>query len=74
VEEASEGSELDQRLLCEQDSDQNLSDEEAQRRREDVFAEGSDDTEVMQVCNPILFTEHVPIIGRVPLRKCFDPT
>ena len=66
----SESSELDQRLLREQESDQDFSGDEQQARQDkDAFEEGSEDMNMVAVTNPILFTEHVPIMGRVPLSK-----
>ena len=61
---------MDQKLLNNQESDQDFSENEDQKEQE-VFEEGSDDdvNNLIQVTNPILFTEHVPVMGRVPLSK-----
>ena len=65
-----ESSELDQKLLHEQASDQDFSEDEKQSNENDgAFEEGSEDMNMITVTNPILFTEHVAVMGRVPLSK-----
>ena len=57
-------------MLDEQASDQDFSDEEEKQKLDDeAFEEGSEDMNMIQVSNPILFTEHVAVMGRVPLSK-----
>ena len=66
----SEESELDQKMLDAQASDQDFSDEEEKKKLDDeAFEEGSEDVNMISVSNPILFTEHVAVMGRVPLSK-----
>lgn len=66
----SEESELDQKMLDAQASDQDFSDEEEKKKLDDeAFEEGSEDINMISVSNPILFTEHVAVMGRVPLSK-----
>lgn len=67
----SEGSELDQKIL-QQESDQDFSgDEERAGQANQAFEAGSEDSgEQIEVKNPILFTEHQAIMGRVPMSKC----
>ena len=65
----SDESELNENLLQEQASDQDFSDQEDEPKKEDAFEEGSEDLNMITVTNPILFTEHIPIMGRVPLSK-----
>ena len=69
--EESEDSELDQKLLGEQDSDQDFSDDNANAEavQNEAFEEGSEDLNIISIVNPILFTEHIPVMGRVPLSK-----
>ena len=66
--EESEESELNQNLL-QQDSDQDFSDDNAEGVKNEAFEEGSEDLNIVSVVNPILFTEHIPVMGRVPLSK-----
>ena len=57
-------------MLDAQASDQDFSEDEKQKNLEDgAFEEGSEDLNMIAVTNPILFTEHVPVMGRVPLSK-----
>ena len=70
----SEASELDKGILDAQGSDPDFSDEEARQRAEDSkaqFENPSDEEEEssIEVSNPILFTEHLPVMGRVPISK-----
>ena len=68
--EESDDSELGQNILKDQDSNQDFSDDQAEENIE-PFKPESDEEELVTVVNPILFTEHIAIMGRVPLRKYF---
>ena len=66
----SEGSELDQQILHNQDSDPDFSDDEQQKQQENqAFEAGSEDSVEIEIRNPILFTEHQAVMGRVPMSK-----